>query len=439
MMAITRSSLALVLMVSAISSDISTAFSNLRTTPRNLQTYSSYDGYFQQMLDAVNAERTKAGLSALCTNKKLAAAAARHSKDMADNDFMEHDGSDGSTMSERITDAGYAWNAVAENVAAGQEDVASVMESWMNSEGHRANILSADYTMFGTAYAYNADSTYKHYWTQDFGAGDTEACDSGTMAAPIRSSITFLLVVAGVLVSTSAASNLRHTSRSLQTYTQTDDYQIKMLELVNEQRTANSLSLLCMNGKLLPSALHHSKDMAANDFMGHNGSDGSTMEERITEAGFDWTAVGENVAAGQETVSDVMTAWMNSPEHKANILGDYKMFGTAYAYNADGTYKHYWTQDFGTGDDESCESSSTISSSTSSQSDQTQQQETTTAQDDNEVAGEASTTSETTSPINEETSTPSTTMSSSTTATPTETAAATTATPTTSDCKARRA
>ncbi|KAG3117913.1 hypothetical protein PI124_g3921 [Phytophthora idaei] len=183
MMAITRSSLALVLMVSAISSDISTAFSNLRTTPRNLQTYSSYDGYFQQMLDAVNAERTKAGLSALCTNKKLAAAAARHSKDMADNDFMEHDGSDGSTMSERITDAGYAWNAVAENVAAGQEDVASVMESWMNSEGHRANILGADYTMFGTAYAYNADSTYKHYWTQDFGAGDTEACDSGSSTA----------------------------------------------------------------------------------------------------------------------------------------------------------------------------------------------------------------------------------------------------------------
>ncbi|KAF1773124.1 CAP domain [Phytophthora cactorum] len=183
MMAITRSSLALVLMVSAISSDISTAFSNLRTTPRNLQTYSSYDGYFQQMIDAVNAERTKAGLSALCTNKKLAAAAARHSKDMADNDFMEHDGSDGSTMSERITDAGYAWNAVAENVAAGQEDVASVMESWMNSEGHRANILGADYTMFGTAYAYNADSTYKHYWTQDFGAGDTEACDSGSSTA----------------------------------------------------------------------------------------------------------------------------------------------------------------------------------------------------------------------------------------------------------------
>jgi hypothetical protein len=48
----------------------------------------------------------------------------------------------------------------------------------MNSPGHRANILGADYTMFGTAYSYNADSTYKHYWTQDFGAGSTEACDN---------------------------------------------------------------------------------------------------------------------------------------------------------------------------------------------------------------------------------------------------------------------
>ncbi|POM60805.1 SCP-like extracellular protein, partial [Phytophthora palmivora] len=176
MMNISHSTLALLLVVSAISADTSTALNNLRT--RKLQTYSSYDDYYQQMLDAVNAERSKAGLSALCTNKKLAAAAKRHSDDMAANDFMAHDGSDGSTMSQRVTDAGYEWSAVAENVAAGQEDVASVMESWMNSEGHRANILGADYTMFGTAYAYDESTTYKHYWTQDFGAGDTEACDS---------------------------------------------------------------------------------------------------------------------------------------------------------------------------------------------------------------------------------------------------------------------
>ncbi|KAL7999485.1 putative CAP domain-containing protein [Plasmopara halstedii] len=176
MMSIARYTFGLVL---ALSTTSSSAENNLRT-PRKLQTYSSYDGYYQQMLDAVNAERAKAGLSALCTNQKLANAAARHSKDMAENNFMGHEGSDGSTLSSRITDAGYSWNAVAENVAAGQEDVASVMESWMNSAGHRANILGADYTMFGTSYVYNAKSTYGHYWTQDFAAGESEICENGS-------------------------------------------------------------------------------------------------------------------------------------------------------------------------------------------------------------------------------------------------------------------
>ncbi|KAL4099852.1 hypothetical protein PRIC1_007651 [Phytophthora ramorum] len=224
------------------------------------------------------------------------------------------------------------------------------------------------------------------------------------MITSIRSSASLLIVVAGVIASTSDATrNLRHISRSLQTYTQTDGYQTQMLELVNEQRAANGLTSLCLNSKLLSSALRHSQDMATNDFMAHNGSDGSTMEERITEAGFIWTTVGENVAAGQETVSDVMTAWMNSPEHKANILGsDYKFFGTAYSYNADTEYQHFWTQDFGTGDIESCERSSSSGSSTTSttsdSTDQTQQDDTT-QQDDDEVAGEAATASETTSPI----------------------------------------
>jgi uncharacterized protein YkwD len=178
MMAITQSSVALLLVVAAANTVSEAA--NLRQVPRNLgATYAQSDDYFSAMLAAVNTERAAQGLSALCMNKKLHAAAQRHSDDQAKNNFMAHDGSDGSTMSKRVTDAGYKWNAVAENVAAGQVDVVDVMESWMNSPGHRANILGADYTMFGTAYSYNADSTYKHYWTQDFGAGSNEACDAG--------------------------------------------------------------------------------------------------------------------------------------------------------------------------------------------------------------------------------------------------------------------
>ncbi|KAL3665513.1 hypothetical protein V7S43_009548 [Phytophthora oleae] len=177
-MAITHSAAALLFVLAATSNGASEA-ANLRQVQRNLggETYAQSDDYFSAMLAAVNKERAANGLSALCMNKKLQNAAQRHSDDQAKNNFMAHDGSDGSTMSKRVTDAGYQWNAVAENVAAGQVDVDAVMESWMNSPGHRANILGADYTMFGTAYVYNADSTYKHYWTQDFGAGSSEACD----------------------------------------------------------------------------------------------------------------------------------------------------------------------------------------------------------------------------------------------------------------------
>ncbi|POM65467.1 hypothetical protein PHPALM_18811 [Phytophthora palmivora] len=82
------------------------------------------------------------------------------------------------------------------------------------------------------------------------------------------------------------------------------------------------------------------------------------MSERITQAGYDWSAVAENVAAGQIDVEAVMVAWINSPEHLENIMGDYTMFGSAYAFNRDGTYQHYWTQDFGSGDAEQCDGAS---------------------------------------------------------------------------------
>ncbi|KAJ0392851.1 hypothetical protein ATCC90586_010840 [Pythium insidiosum] len=127
------------------------------------------------MLDAVNAERAKAGLAPFCTNSKLQRAAQLHSEDQAQNNFMSHTGSDGSSMSDRITRQQFQWNSVAENVAAGQVDVASVMQSWMNSDGHRRNILG-NYKFFGMGYATNPSSTYTHYWTQNFGTGSTEAC-----------------------------------------------------------------------------------------------------------------------------------------------------------------------------------------------------------------------------------------------------------------------
>ncbi|GMF17066.1 unnamed protein product [Phytophthora lilii] len=152
-----------------------------------------------------------------------------------------------------------------------------------------------------------------------------------------------------------ATDNLRSESRHLAaTYTTTSQYAYTMLARVNEQRAAMGLRALCMNTKLMTASKGHSNAMAVNNFMSHTGSDGSTMAARVTATGFKWTRIAENVAAGQATVDAVMAAWMKSSGHRANILGDYTMFGTAYAYSSSSTYGSYWTQNFGKSTSESC-------------------------------------------------------------------------------------
>ncbi|MFJ9820347.1 CAP domain-containing protein [Streptomyces sp. NPDC101151] len=118
-----------------------------------------------------NAERAKAGCPALKVRPALHKAAQRHSKDMAKHDFVGHSGSDGSTMVDRAEAAGYTgWNALAENVAAGQTTAADVVKSWMKSPGHRANILNCSLEHMGVGYVKKSGSTHGTYWTQDFGA-----------------------------------------------------------------------------------------------------------------------------------------------------------------------------------------------------------------------------------------------------------------------------
>ncbi|KAG7375686.1 hypothetical protein PHYPSEUDO_015615 [Phytophthora pseudosyringae] len=168
--------------------------------------------------------------------------------------------------------------------------------------------------------------------------------------------LALLLVTDAASADGDVSGHLRHESRSLAaTYTYTSQYSAAMLTRVNEQRASQGLRALCMNTKLMAASKGHSTDMASNNFMSHTGSDGSTMSMRVSATGYKWTRVAENVAAGQITVDAVMKSWMNSAGHRANILGDYTMFGTAYAYSSGSTYKHYWTQNFAKSSTESCD------------------------------------------------------------------------------------
>ncbi len=132
------------------------------------------------MLAAVNARR-RAGATCgakgsfpaaadLAWSAAITQAAVAQSDDMVAHNFFDHTGSDGSSAGSRMTAAGYAWRGWGENIAAGQATVADVVDGWMKSDGHCANLMNAAFRDIGVAcVAGTASNTYRTYWTQDFG------------------------------------------------------------------------------------------------------------------------------------------------------------------------------------------------------------------------------------------------------------------------------
>ncbi|MFD5234239.1 CAP domain-containing protein [Streptomyces qaidamensis] len=121
-----------------------------------------------QVLTLVNKERAAAGCSPVTANDRLTRAADDYSDVMASSGVMSHTGPDGSTMTTRVEAAGYQWSTLGENIARGQADAASVMKSWMNSPGHRANILNCSFKELGVGVHFGDGGPW---WTQNFGAG----------------------------------------------------------------------------------------------------------------------------------------------------------------------------------------------------------------------------------------------------------------------------
>lgn len=122
--------------------------------------------YAQQVADLVNAERAKAGCGPLSVDAKLTAAAQSHSEDMANRGYFDHASPEGHHADHRIEAAGYRWSAWGENIARGQKDPAAVMNAWMNSPGHRANILNCSFKQIGVGVRTGSGGPW---WTQVFG------------------------------------------------------------------------------------------------------------------------------------------------------------------------------------------------------------------------------------------------------------------------------
>ena len=118
-----------------------------------------------EVLQLVNVERAKVGCSPVSANSALADLAADFSKAMADQGFFDHTDPSGASPWDRAAQAGIT-SLGGENIARGQSDPAAVMEAWMNSPGHKANILNCDFKTLGVGVVFGSGGPW---WTQDFG------------------------------------------------------------------------------------------------------------------------------------------------------------------------------------------------------------------------------------------------------------------------------
>jgi len=123
-----------------------------------------------QVLELVNKERAASQLPPLRFHPQLQTASHWMAQDMAANDYLDHTDHEGRDLDGRLAAFEYKdYQAAGENVAAGQTTAAEVMMGWMQSPGHRSNILSPDFCEIGIGHVVNPNSKYRHYWVQEFG------------------------------------------------------------------------------------------------------------------------------------------------------------------------------------------------------------------------------------------------------------------------------
>ena len=135
------------------------------------------------------------------------------------------------------------------------------------------------------------------------------------------------------------------------------NFQQEIIDRVNQARAVsrtcgttvyNATAALQWNSKLFNASAGHSNDMASNNYFSHTSLDGRTFDQRITAAGYQWSTIGENIAAGQGTVEQAISGWLASAGHCANIMNpSFTEFAVACVKNPASTYKTYWTMDLG--------------------------------------------------------------------------------------------
>jgi len=128
---------------------------------RTSQPAASEDPVVRELAERVNAHRRRLGRPPLQWDARVATVALRHSRNMVERDFFSHQDSQGRSPFDRLDAAGIRFSKAAENIASGQRDAASVLDSWLSSAGHRENLEDPDFTRHGIG-------RFANHWTHVF-------------------------------------------------------------------------------------------------------------------------------------------------------------------------------------------------------------------------------------------------------------------------------
>jgi uncharacterized protein YkwD len=147
--------------------------------------------------------------------------------------------------------------------------------------------------------------------------------------------------------SRSGGASLSGGQHACQVPQQAQQWEQEVLDLVNEERVSRGLGAVRANATLKDMAADYACEMITGGFFAHvDPNTGSTLGTRTEDHGYEFLKVGENLAAGQLSPEEVMAAWMNSEDHRANILdADFVELGVA--VRTGGEYGIYWVQEFG--------------------------------------------------------------------------------------------
>lgn len=258
--------------------------------PGGVKAEEADDPVLADLVELHNRERAKEDLPPLKVSAKLRAAAKVQADDMAEREKMAHEGSDGSTPSERIARQDYRNRGSGENVAYGQPSAEAVMRAWMDSPGHRKNILG-NFGEIGVARAKSKEGEI--FWCVDFGLPWPKLDTEGVPEA--------------------------------------------VVEGLNRARKEADLPPLKIEPKLAKAAENLARSMAERKKLDPKGD---ALTEQVNNSGFKYRSLNAAFANGQATPEEAVNTWTGRREQKKVVLGDATAVGVGCASDEDGV--PYW-------------------------------------------------------------------------------------------------